>query len=168
MGNRDPHHAPHNVYPCDGHDQWVAIAVTSDEEWLALCEAVGRHEWATDPRFKTAPDRKANEDALDDLIAGWTRNLEPWEAAKKLQAAGVSAGPVLSVFDMLADPHLAAGASSSTCRTPTSAPGPSPACPRASARYRRSHTGTPPSLGEHNSLVFKEMLALPTKHTSAW
>ena len=25
MGNRDPAHAPHNVYRCDGHDQWVAI-----------------------------------------------------------------------------------------------------------------------------------------------
>ena len=160
MGNRDPVHAPHNVYPCDGHDQWVAVSVTREDEWLALCKAIGRPECAEDARFKTAAYRKANEDKLDELIAGWTRGLEPWEAARTLQAAGVPAGPVLSVFDMIADPHLAAR------RFIIDMPHPEVG-PRAVASLPARFSAVPelphrhaPLLGEHNALVFEEMLGV--------
>ncbi len=160
MGNRDPVHAPHNVYPCDGHDQWVAISATCDDEWQALCDAAGQPGWAADPRFQTAADRKANEDELDELIAGWTRDLEPWEAARTLQAAGVPAGPVLSVFDMITDPHLAAR------RFILDMPHPEVG-PRAVASLPARFSAVPelphrhaPLLGEHNALVFEEMLGV--------
>ena len=160
MGNRDPVHAPHNVYPCDGHDQWVAISVTSEEEWLALCDALGRPGWTMDRRFRTAADRKANEAALDDLISGWTRNLEPWEATKALQAVGVPAGPVLNVFDMIVDPHLAARRLMVEMphpevgpRTVASLPARFGAVPELPHRHA-------PLLGEHNGLVFEEMLGV--------
>ena len=35
-GNDDPDFAPHNNYPCAGEDTWVAIAVSTDQEWQAL------------------------------------------------------------------------------------------------------------------------------------
>ena len=160
MGNRDPHHAPHNVYACDGHDQWVAVAVTRDEEWLALCDAVGRPGWASDPRFRTAPDRKANEDALDDLIAGWTHNLEPWEATRILQSAGVPAGPVLNVFDMFVDPHLAARRLLVEMEHPEVGPRTVASLPvRFGAVPEVPHRHAP-LLGEHNGLVFEEMLGV--------
>ena len=41
IGNRHPFWSPHGVYPCQGRDQWVAIAVGSDEEWQAVCQAIG-------------------------------------------------------------------------------------------------------------------------------
>ncbi len=160
IGNRDPVHAPHNVYACEGHDQWVAIAVTRDEEWTALCDAVGRRNWAEDPRFRTAADRKANEDALDALIAGWTRELEPWEATRVLQAAGVPAGPVLSVFDMFADPHLAARSFMVEMEHPEVGPRTVAGLPvrfGAVPEVRHRHA---PLLGEHNGLVFEQMLGV--------
>ena len=33
--NRDVAMAPHNAYRCEGFDQWVAIAVSTQEEWSA-------------------------------------------------------------------------------------------------------------------------------------
>src|SRR5438093_10878407 len=39
QGNRDPHAAPHGVYPSRGEDQWCEIAVFNDNEWCALCRA---------------------------------------------------------------------------------------------------------------------------------
>ena len=33
MGNHDPVWAPHNVYRCQGDDDWVAIAATHEQEW---------------------------------------------------------------------------------------------------------------------------------------
>ena len=47
--------APHGVYKCDGFDKWVAIAVGSEEEWSAFCQATGHPEWAEDPRFADTP-----------------------------------------------------------------------------------------------------------------
>ena len=38
-GNSHPDHAPYGVYPAFGDDEWVAVCVTSDEQWQALCQA---------------------------------------------------------------------------------------------------------------------------------
>lgn len=108
MGNRDEAMAPHDVYPCSGDDRWVAIAVATDEEWRALCGAAGHPEWAHDPRFADAFSRHRHQDDLDRLLGGWTRCHTPEEMTHTLQAAGVAAAPVMSVFDLMADPHLAA------------------------------------------------------------
>ena len=51
IGNRDPDMAPHNVYRCAGEDQWVAIAVQSDEEWATMCRIMGSPGLSSDPRF---------------------------------------------------------------------------------------------------------------------
>jgi benzylsuccinate CoA-transferase BbsF subunit len=107
-GNQDEDHAPHDAYPCRGHDRWVAIAVTGEHEWRALCDVVGQPGLADDPRFADARARVQNREALDAIIAQWTSAVDHYEAAHALQAAGVPAGPVLDARDIFSDPHLAA------------------------------------------------------------
>ena len=46
-------------------------------------------------------------DELDEVVSAWTRERPHREAAAELQAAGVSAMPVLTVPELMADPHLA-------------------------------------------------------------
>ncbi|MCS6802886.1 MAG: CoA transferase [Chloroflexota bacterium] len=106
--NRHPQRAPHGAYPARGNDRWVALACESDDEWRRLAAAIGQPELADDPRFATLAARKANEDALDAIIAGWTRQWTPREAAERLQAAGVPAAPANTVTDLLRDQHLLA------------------------------------------------------------
>lgn len=108
LGNRVPHLAPYNAYPCRGDDRWCAITVRNEEEWEALCHASGHPEWLHDPRFNTLFDRLANVEALDDAIAAWTGDQEAQALASRLQAAGVPAGPVQDLRDLFSDPHLAA------------------------------------------------------------
>lgn len=106
MGNHDCVAAPHSVYPCAGDDQWVAIAVTDEEEWTALCRTMGNPQWAKDPRFADTFSRYHNQDELDDLIADWTRRRTAYEVMHTLQAAGVAAAPVTSIFDLMEDPQV--------------------------------------------------------------
>lgn len=106
MGNRDRHAVPHGCYPCFGKDRWCVIAVTSDHEWEAFCQAIGDPEWTLDARFATMLGRKENEDALDDLIAGWTQNHSPEEVMSLMQARGVPAGVVMSTRDLIEDSQL--------------------------------------------------------------
>jgi benzylsuccinate CoA-transferase BbsF subunit len=105
-GNHDPVMSPHECYRAAGDDKWVSIAVGSEEEWRALCGAMGKPELASDPRFKTAARRKQNEIALDEIITAWTSTQDRWEVARKLQAAGVAAFPSLNAKDIAEDPHL--------------------------------------------------------------
>jgi crotonobetainyl-CoA:carnitine CoA-transferase CaiB-like acyl-CoA transferase len=108
MGNRDPVHAPHNLYRCTGDDRWVAITVTSEAQWRGLCRALGRPALADDPRYGSPAGRKAGEDTLDDWIGAWCAPRDPWEVTCLLQAEGVAATPSLDVLALVADPHLAA------------------------------------------------------------
>src|SRR5215475_15768170 len=57
MGNRDVNYAPHGVYPAAGTDQWIAIAVTNEAQWQALCTAMDRADLLNDARFSTMSAR---------------------------------------------------------------------------------------------------------------
>jgi crotonobetainyl-CoA:carnitine CoA-transferase CaiB-like acyl-CoA transferase len=108
MGNHDPIMSPHNCYKALGDaEKWVTIAVGSEEEWRALCAAIGQPALAEDPRFGTAPLRKRNEEELDRLITQWTSQRDRWEITEILQRSGVAAFPTLNNKDVTLDPHLA-------------------------------------------------------------
>jgi crotonobetainyl-CoA:carnitine CoA-transferase CaiB-like acyl-CoA transferase len=105
--NRDPNHCPHGVYPTRGEHEWCALAVDGDREWRALCGLIGAAELESDSRFATHAARKANEDAVDEVVSAWTRLHDRWELADRLQAQGIAAAAVASLRDMLeVDPQL--------------------------------------------------------------
>lgn len=108
IGNRHPWLAPQGCYACAGQDQWCTVSVHDDEEWAALCGAIGRPELASDPRFATNAARMANHDAIDAIIAKWMAGVEKFAAMDRLQAAGVRAGAVFDARDMHLDRHAKA------------------------------------------------------------
>ncbi|MFC1939314.1 CaiB/BaiF CoA transferase family protein [Chloroflexota bacterium] len=105
-GNRSTYAAPHGVYRCRGDDRWCALAVFSDEEWKALCQALGNPEWTKSERFLTLLGRKENEDELDKLVENCTISEEAEQVMLKLQRAGVPAGLVETGLDLHQDPQL--------------------------------------------------------------
>jgi len=105
-GNHDRFMSPHNCFRCKGEDEWVSIACGSDGEWQALSRAIGQPQLATDTRFRTAKDRKANEAALERTLTEWTLQRDKWEVTRTLQAAGVAAFPSMNSKDLTDDPHL--------------------------------------------------------------
>jgi crotonobetainyl-CoA:carnitine CoA-transferase CaiB-like acyl-CoA transferase len=124
IGNRDPDFAPHNVYRArddagrvqtdvagnplrEFHETWLAIAVDSDEAWRGLRSVIGDPR-LDDPHCERVEGRRANEAAIDEVIGAWSRDLDAGEAAARLQAAGVSAAPVLTPLMLTRDPHLEA------------------------------------------------------------
>jgi len=109
-GNRSPYvpAAPHGAYRCLGKDRWIAIAVFNDEEWRALCGALGDPSWTKEPRFAKLSSRLLHQDDLDRLLDGETRHWEPFDLMERLQAAGVAAGVCQTAQDRIEnDPQLA-------------------------------------------------------------
>jgi benzylsuccinate CoA-transferase BbsF subunit len=107
-GNRDPVNAPHGIYRGRGDDTWIAISVDSDTAWSGLCRVAAHPDWASDPRFANAEARRANVSALDLAIESWTCTTDVHDAVERLQAAGVTAGPVLRVDELLDNDQLQA------------------------------------------------------------
>lgn len=152
--------APHDVYPCQGEDQWVAIAVGSDEEWRALCQAAGHPEWASDARFADALSRHEHQDELDDVLSGWTRCHTPAEVMHTLQAMRVAAGPVMSILDLMADPHLQARGLIVEMDHPEVGRRAVAGLPARFSAMPGLGYGPAPCLGEHNEEVFGDLLHL--------
>ncbi|MFQ5666400.1 MAG: CaiB/BaiF CoA transferase family protein [Candidatus Binatia bacterium] len=102
-GNRSLHAAPYGCYRCQGEDRWVAIAVFSDAEWKRFCVAVGQLGWTEDPCFASLASRLHNVEALDRLVEEWTTSRVDYEVMSILQRAGIAAGVVQNVENLLRD-----------------------------------------------------------------
>jgi benzylsuccinate CoA-transferase BbsF subunit len=107
VGNRDLHMAPHGVYAAAGADRWVAIAVGTHEQWQALCDVIQQPDLVADKRFATSARRRAQQQDLDAIIAAWTRDRDAHEIETRLQARGVPANAVQTMYDLYRDPQLA-------------------------------------------------------------
>jgi crotonobetainyl-CoA:carnitine CoA-transferase CaiB-like acyl-CoA transferase len=107
-GNRHPTLAPHGNYPCRGEDEWVSIAIRTEEEWRGFCRALGQPQWTADPRFAYREGRVCHAVDLDRCITSWTHEQDSWEVTNRLQKHGVAAFPCLTAEGLFVDPHYSA------------------------------------------------------------
>jgi crotonobetainyl-CoA:carnitine CoA-transferase CaiB-like acyl-CoA transferase len=107
VGNALPGDAPRGVYPCSGDDEWVVVDVCGQDQFARLARAIGHPEWLDDARFADPTAREAHRHLVDEVLASWTAQWTPKQAAGMLQAAGVPAAMMLRVIDQLHDPHFA-------------------------------------------------------------
>lgn len=154
-GNRSPRHAPHGAFPARGVDQWIAIAVRDDGEWTKLADVAG----IADARFASLDGRKANEDALDAALSGWTRLHDKHVLADRLAALGIPAEPVNDGRDVFTDPELIERGHYRGIAHDKLGQCDMPAPP---LRFSQSEirVGPPPNLGQHNHQIFVGLLGM--------
>lgn len=162
VGNRSIEgFVPNGVFPTNGENRWIAISCRSEEEWGALVVAMGRPAWATTDEFANLAGRGAAEDQIEEQIAEWTANLDRDDLFHRLQAAGVTAGPVLNAKEAAEDPHLAATAAWK--RLPATEDYPEVDWLRPVYRFSKSDVDlrkAPCLFGEHNDYVYREVLGI--------
>jgi benzylsuccinate CoA-transferase BbsF subunit len=98
--------APWGSYRCAGDDKWIAIAISTDDQWRRLVDAIGAPDWTA--RFGGVEARRSGAAELDRLITDWTHVQDNLELAELLQARGVPAVPSSDPEDILRNPHFAA------------------------------------------------------------
>ena len=157
-GNRLADAAPHDVFPAKGDDEWVAIDVTSDAEWRALCAVIGNQALADDPRFTTTAARVTHQDQLAALITAWTGPRDKHAAAALLQDAGVPAAAVYKANDTLACDYLNARAFSIPLDHPEAGRHLHQGLPFRFEKTPMQHRHAAPCLGEHNHYILKTVL----------
>jgi len=160
LGNRHPFMAPHGCYRCHGEDRWVVIAVSSQEEWKALCRVMNRLDLELDERFADALSRYRHQDDLDTIIEEWTGHHDHVEIMHRLQEVGVAAGAVLDDKDAYEDPHLKDRGLFQELTHPDVGIHPYPGLMWKASKTPNSIRTPPVCLGEHNEYVFKEILGV--------
>ena len=86
----------------------LTIVANTEAQFTALCGVLGRPELAGDPRFREPVVRKRNQDALREIIAACLAERPAIEWEGLLAAAGVPAGAVRSVPELLDEAHVSA------------------------------------------------------------
>jgi len=158
-GNRLNYAAPHGVYPCDGDDRWVAIAVFTEDEWKKFCRVIGDPEWCKDPKFMTFFDRKDNEDELDSLVGEWTIKKTAEEVETLMQTSNVAAHVVENAKDIYDDPQLKYYGHFRELAHPEIGTVKSEIPPLKFSKNTDVHFRAP-LLGEHNYYVLSDFLGL--------
>lgn len=142
------------VFPCaDGYlgvhvmaRNFPAFAKLMDAEWLL-----------EDERFRDARSRQANNDELLAHVYAWAAQQTREDVYRRAAALQLPMGVVLSVPEVLAQPHLRARES---FRTPDGLPYPG-------APFRPGEGGwdlrPAPQPGEHNASVYGELLGLTAR-----
>lgn len=99
--------APSNIYPTrDG--KWIAIGANANSIFKRFVQAMGRPELADDPRYGGNRERTRHGAEIDAIVAEWTKTLDARELDRILAEAGVPAGTVNSIADIVADEQVRA------------------------------------------------------------
>ncbi|MGV9671336.1 MULTISPECIES: CaiB/BaiF CoA transferase family protein [unclassified Gordonia (in: high G+C Gram-positive bacteria)] len=159
--------APSNLYPtADGTH--VIIAANQDSVFARLCAAMGQPELATDPRFADHAARGRNQDELDALIGEWSTQFSADKLTDVLSEAGVVVGPVNTIAEVVADPHLQARgmiADHFDERAGRVVRGPG-VVPQFSETPGRIRNAGPPEPGCDNAAVYGEVLGLSAEQVA--
>ena len=162
-GNGHPFLAPFGLFPAS--DGSVAVGIVDDAFWGKLARAMDRPELADDPRFATRAARAENRHALDALIAGWTATLSKGNLTEKLGGI-VPFGPMNTIADIAADPHVAArGMLAQVPHPDGEKPWTVAANPLKFSAAPTPPPVTPPRIGEHTEAYLAEMPTEPQSDT---
>ena len=106
MGTAHPLNAPYQAFPTS--DGWITVGAANQANWLRLVDALEAPELAADPRFSANAERMHNLATLTETLTPLFQHRSSAEWLRRLERAGVPAGPVLEISQMHADPQALA------------------------------------------------------------
>jgi crotonobetainyl-CoA:carnitine CoA-transferase CaiB-like acyl-CoA transferase len=157
IGNAHPNIVPYQVFPVA--DGYIIIATGNDSQYQKLCAVLGEPALAQHPNFIDNKARLAHRADIVDLLSGLTKKMQSADLLAKLEAVGVPAGPINTLDQVFADPHVkhrgmklelasedAKAGTIPGVRTPIMIDGAPMAAPHAA-----------PRLGEHTAEILREI-----------
>lgn len=147
---------PKAMYQCT--DGYVYILASGDKQWEKLLKLLGKEELLTDPRFTDRIKRLEHSEEVDTIVEAWTRNKTKKDAMLEMCEAGISAGMVLDIAEVINDPHLRERMFWKEIDHPQVGKVPVFGLPLKIAGSPTEPIATSPLLGEHNGKVYGELL----------
>lgn len=148
--------APTNAYPCaDG--SYVLIAGNGDSIFKRLMALIGRDDLGNDPAYAHNPGRVANMPRIDEAIAAWSSQHALDDALSILAGAGVPAGKIYTVKDIVEDRQYQARDMIQNITLADGSPLKVPGVVPKLSITPGGFSGGGPALGEHTESVLAEL-----------
>ncbi len=106
LGNGHPNIVPYQVFSTE--DDPMILAVGNDAQFSRLCRVIGSDALASDERYARNVNRVANRVELCEHIEQRLRTASRRHWLEQCEAHGIPCGPVNSLPDVFADPHVVA------------------------------------------------------------
>lgn len=106
MGSAHRLNAPYQVFQTK--DGSLSLGAANQATWERLCQAIGRPDLAADPRFRENAGRIERYQELAGILDEIFQRDTTANWLSRLEQAGVPAGPIYTLAEVYADPHVRA------------------------------------------------------------
>ncbi|MCW8086078.1 CaiB/BaiF CoA transferase family protein [Sabulicella glaciei] len=158
LGNQHPNISPYQEFPTK--DGYIILAVGNDPTFERFCKAFGQEHLLQDERFSTNPKRVANRDLVTETLTPVMKGKTTAEWVEALEAQKIGCGPINTLKDVFADPHVQAREMVATMRHGSGAEVQVIANPVKLSATPPTLRSAPPVLGEHNEEVLSGLLGM--------
>ena len=154
------------VCPCGVYKsaEGYMVLLVLQNQWQNLCDAMGRPELATDPRFVDQDSRAANQAELIPLIEQWLQTFDSdAQAWAHMEEFRVPSGPVLNPKDAIDHEYYRGRGAIRTVNDPFVGEMHLPGFPLRFSEQPEYEPGAVPALGEHNAVLLEDVLGYSTE-----
>lgn len=157
QGNRDDVAAPQGLFACKGVEQWIALSITTDEQWRSLVEVMGFPPWAKEPGLEMTAERITRYDEVVDRVGEWTKHQDLHELVSTLVSVGIPAGAATDPRTMDEHEALIDLGYYEVGEHPVAGSMPYPTIPFQFRAFDGWMKSTPPLLGQDNHAILTEL-----------
>jgi crotonobetainyl-CoA:carnitine CoA-transferase CaiB-like acyl-CoA transferase len=166
LGNQHPNIVPYQVFPTA--DGFMVLSVGNDPTFKRLCDNFDLSHLLEDPRFATNAARVANRQLVTDTLTPIMRQHPTGWWVERLEALKIGCGPINTLKDVFADPHVQARGCVVHMPHSASAEGVNVlANPVRLSETPPDYRLPPPLLGEHTEAILSERLGISAHRMAA-
>ena len=165
LGNQHPNISPYQEFPTK--DGYIILAVGNDPTFERFCKAFGQEHLLADERFATNPKRVANRDLVTATLTPVMKTRTTTEWVDALEAQKIGCGPINTLADVFADPHVQAREMTLEMQHGSGATVKVIANPVKLSATPPTYRIAPPVLGEHTDEVLSGLLGMSAEEIAS-
>lgn len=164
FGSAHPSIVPYQ--PFETSDGYIMIAVGNDRLWQQFCEAAGHPELIDKPGYATGAERVTNREEVIATVAEIMRQHSTDDWMQRLETAGVPAGPISTIDEVMTNPHVHAREMVIDLEHPTLGTIKNVGNPAKLSETPARYTSAPPLLGQHTDQILTTLGYTPDQITT--
>ena len=164
-GNAHSNAVPYQVF--DTQDGQIVVAVGNDSLYAAYCQAIGRPDLSSDPRYAKVSGRIQNRHSLLPTLSCIMATNTSANWLDRLDAAGVPCAPINDFEQALADPQVQARGIEASITLDDGSRFRTIASPLRFSATPVDYPAGPPTLGQHTGAVLQQQLGLDEQQQSS-
>jgi CoA:oxalate CoA-transferase len=141
-----------------GSKNYICI-IALEPQWPGICRAMNKPELINDPRYDTNEKRVNASETVIDIVQSWVDSVGSDDLVlEKLGQERVPCAPVLSISEVVENPHMIETGAVRTVNDPKLGEFSIPGMPLRFSDFQHNQPLESAYLGEHNEQVFREVL----------